>query len=127
MKKFTQIKEELENKKFYKTKAEVTLQVEAASEGEAGYLFDSILGGIAEQVDHNVINIEEVEKSLFEEYRAINVERETDVDTSTIDDYIRAHMKDRSVSQLFDELKGKEYSPIEIGNRLAIFFDQREF
>jgi hypothetical protein len=49
MKKFTKILEEVENTKFYKINAEVELIVKAETEGEAGYLGDSILGGIEEQ------------------------------------------------------------------------------
>ncbi len=60
MKKFTLLKEELESKKYFQAKVEVTIQVEAQNEGEAGYMFDRILGGIEEQVDYTISIIEEV-------------------------------------------------------------------
>jgi hypothetical protein len=60
MKKFTQVREEVESKKFYQAKAEITLQVTAENEGEAGYLFDRALGSIQEQVNFTLQNIEEI-------------------------------------------------------------------
>jgi hypothetical protein len=58
MKKFTKVLEEVENNKFYKITAEIELIVKADNEGEAGYLSDSILGGIEEQLNYSIINIE---------------------------------------------------------------------
>jgi hypothetical protein len=66
MKKFTKILEEVENTKFYKINAEVELIVKAETEGEAGYLGDSILGGIEEQFTYNILNIEETEDKINE-------------------------------------------------------------
>jgi hypothetical protein len=66
MKKFTKILEEVENNKFYKIYAEVELIVEAETEGEAGYLGDSILGGIEEEFTYSIINIEETEDRINE-------------------------------------------------------------
>jgi len=66
MKKFTKLLEEVENSKFYKIKAEIELLISASSEGEAGYLGDSILGGIKEQYTYNIINIEETEDRMNE-------------------------------------------------------------
>jgi hypothetical protein len=66
MKKFTKVLEEVENLRNYKIKAEIELIVEAETEGEAGYLGDSILGGIEEQFIYNIINIEETEDRINE-------------------------------------------------------------
>lgn len=66
MKKFTRLLEEVENTKFYKIDAEIQLLVCASSEGEAGYLGDSILGGLEEQFTYTVINIEETEDRINE-------------------------------------------------------------
>lgn len=60
MKKFTKIREEVESKKFFQAKAEITLQVSAENEGEAGYLFDRVLGAIQEQVNFTIQDIEEI-------------------------------------------------------------------
>ena len=59
MKKFSLITENNTNNKFYKATAEIELLVNAENEGEAGYLSDSILGGIKEQIDFRISNIEE--------------------------------------------------------------------
>jgi len=66
MKKFTKIVEQIENRKFYKISADIELIVEAENEGEAGYLGDSILGGIEEQFTYNIINIEDTEDRINE-------------------------------------------------------------
>jgi hypothetical protein len=66
MKKFTKILEEVENLKSYKIKAEIELIIEADTEGEAGYLGDSILGGIEEQFSYSILNIEETEDKINE-------------------------------------------------------------
>lgn len=66
MKKFSKLLEEVENLKSYKIKAEIELIVEADTEGEAGYLGDSILGGIEEQFSYSILNIEETEDKINE-------------------------------------------------------------
>jgi hypothetical protein len=66
MKKFSKVLEEVENLKNYKVKAEIELIVEADTEGEAGYLGDSILGGIKEQFSYSILNIEETEDKINE-------------------------------------------------------------
>lgn len=59
MKKFTKVLESQSNEKFYEISVELKLIVKAENEGEAGYLGDSILGGIKEHSDYTIINIEE--------------------------------------------------------------------
>jgi hypothetical protein len=62
MKKFTKVLENQSNEKIYEISVELKLLVKAENEGEAGYLGDSILGGIKEQSDYNILNIEEKTK-----------------------------------------------------------------
>ena len=57
MKKFSKILENINNQKYFEILATINLIVEASSEGEAGYLGDSILGGIEEQSDFTIQNI----------------------------------------------------------------------
>ena len=66
MKKFTKILEEVGNSKSYKIKAEIELIIEADTEGEAGYLGDSILGGIEEQFNYTIMSIEETQDKINE-------------------------------------------------------------
>lgn len=65
MKKFTKILENIAEQKYFEITAEVTLVVKAENEGEAGYLADSILGGIEEQTDFIVQNISEISEEDF--------------------------------------------------------------
>jgi 4a-hydroxytetrahydrobiopterin dehydratase len=65
MKKFTKILENIIDKKYFEITAEVKLVVKAENEGEAGYLGDSILGGIEEQTDFIVQNISEISEDEF--------------------------------------------------------------
>ena len=65
MRKFTKILENIAEQKYFEIKAEVTLVVKAENEGEAGYLADSILGGIEEQTDFIVQNISEISEEDF--------------------------------------------------------------
>lgn len=72
MKKFTNLLLENETKKYFEILATINLIVESCSEGEAGYLADSILGSIEEQSDFIVQNISEISeeeyKKQFESY-----------------------------------------------------------
>ena len=65
MKKFTNLLLENETKKYFEILATINLIVEANSEGEAGYLGDSILGGIEEQSDFIIQNISEISEKDF--------------------------------------------------------------
>lgn len=65
MRKFSKITEN-KNIKHFQITSEVTLIVKAESEGEAGYLADSILGSINEQTDFKVQDILELTE---EEYK----------------------------------------------------------
>jgi len=65
MKKFTKILENIIDQKYFEITAEVKLLVKAENEGEAGYLGDSILGGIEEQSDFIIQNISEIAEEDF--------------------------------------------------------------
>lgn len=56
---------ENENFKHFKISSELFLVVEAETPGEAGYISDSILGGIEEQVDFKVNDISEISDVEF--------------------------------------------------------------
>lgn len=65
MKKFTNLLLENESKKYFEIFATINLIVEACSEGEAGYLGDSILGGIEKQSGFAIENISEISEEEF--------------------------------------------------------------
>jgi len=67
MKKFTKILENQNSEKLYEISVELKLLVKAENEGEAGYLAESILGGIQEQSDYTILNIDEQSSSKFGE------------------------------------------------------------
>jgi hypothetical protein len=120
MRKFTQITEEFENKKFFQAKAEITLEVEAENEGEAGYLFDSILGGIKEQVDYNLANIEEVSQMT----EGI-IEKEERSTSNAITKQLQSKSKKTS-SEMRRELKEEGFKDDEIDRILKIVYEDRE-
>lgn len=71
MKKFSKILESNGVRK-YKINANLELIIEAEDEGEAGYLADSILGGIKEQFSYNIINIEETNEFISEDVQGLS-------------------------------------------------------
>lgn len=71
MKKFSKILESNGVRK-YKVNANLELIIEAEDEGEAGYLTDSILGGIKEQFSYNIINIEETNEFISEDVQGLS-------------------------------------------------------
>jgi hypothetical protein len=73
MKKFTKVLESQNNEKYFEVSVELKLLVKAENEGEAGYLSDSILGGIKEQIDFTISNIEEVSKDSID--KDLNLEQ----------------------------------------------------
>lgn len=66
MKKFTKILENIESEKFFEIDATIKLKVISDSEGEAGYMGDSILGSIQEQAGFKINNISEVSKDEYQ-------------------------------------------------------------
>jgi hypothetical protein len=94
MKKFSKILESLQLKN-YKIEANLELIVEAENEGEAGYIADSVLGGIEEQFSYNIINIEETTESIKE-----NIQGPTDLTTvEEIEMEWEKEFKDKSPTQ----------------------------
>ena len=73
MKKFTKVLESQNNEKYFEVSVELKLLVKAENEGEAGYLSDSILGSIKEQIDFTISNIEEVSKDSID--KDLNLEQ----------------------------------------------------
>lgn len=66
MRKFTQVVES-NNDTTYRITADITLFIDAQSDGEASYKADSILGSIDEQADFAIKNIEKsTDKTIFE-------------------------------------------------------------
>ena len=70
MKKFTKILENIIDKKYFEITAEVKLLVKADNEGEAGYIGDSILGGIEEQSDFIIQNISEISEEELKQFES---------------------------------------------------------
>lgn len=68
MKKFTKLILENEGQKYFEIQCELKLMVKADNEGEAGYLSDSILGSIEEQIDFTINNIGEVSKEDYKKF-----------------------------------------------------------
>lgn len=67
MKKFSKVIESNIQMEKFLVDCNVKLLVEAESEGEAGYKSDWILGGIEEQIDFEVINIEKTNSDFISE------------------------------------------------------------
>ena len=70
MKKFTKILENIIDKKYFEITAKVKLLVKADNEGEAGYIGDSILGGIEEQSDFIIQNISEISEEELKQFES---------------------------------------------------------
>ncbi len=68
MKKFTKILENQNSEKFYEISAEIKLMIKSENEGEAGYMSDSILGGIKEHIDFTIQDISEVSKEEYQQH-----------------------------------------------------------
>lgn len=62
MKKFSKILENSKNEKTYLVDATLKLIIKSTNEGEAGYLADSILGGIEEMHNYEIINLKEIDE-----------------------------------------------------------------
>lgn len=84
MKKFSKITENKNNQKYFQIISEVTLIVKSETEGEAGYLADSILGSIKEQSDFKVQDIleltDEEYKKTLESYQVSLPEEEPNIE-----------------------------------------------
>ena len=78
MEKFTKILETTNKKKFYKSDCKVELVLEADTEGEAGHLIDSDLGGLEYLSDFTIGDIKEITK---EEYKKKTISESTFIKT----------------------------------------------
>jgi hypothetical protein len=67
MKKFSKIFDSFISKKFYKATCQVELILEADSDGDAGKLVDSDLGGLEYLSDFRISDISEISKDEFKE------------------------------------------------------------
>ena len=67
MKKFSKIFEDYISKKFYKATCEVELIIEADSEGDAGHIVDSDLGGLEYLSDFKIQELTEISKDEFKQ------------------------------------------------------------
>ncbi len=65
---FSKLLENLENNKYFEISANLKLIVISDNEGEAGYLGDSILGSIEEQVNFSIENISEISKEEYDTF-----------------------------------------------------------
>lgn len=66
MEKFSKVIENKENEKFYKVKSTIELIISSESEGEAGYLAESVLAGIKNVSNYTIELIEETEERVQE-------------------------------------------------------------
>ncbi len=87
MKKFTKLVLENENQRYYEVSCELKLLIKSDSEGEAGYMSDSILGSIEEQVDFKIENISEITKDEYQQYFE-NVSEESEEDVNAMNLYM---------------------------------------
>lgn len=106
MRKFSKILENITSKKYFEVKCQVVLFIDAETEGEAGYLSDSILGGIKEQTNFVIDSISEITKEEYSEY----FESKSDIhDWSEVDGYLQKEFEfsDFKNSILFVEKVGE--------------------
>jgi hypothetical protein len=68
MKKFTKVLEDIDNSRYYEVSGDIKLFIKASNEGEAGYMSDSILGSVENQVDFSIALIEEIPKEEYQKY-----------------------------------------------------------
>ena len=67
MKKFSKIFEEYVSKKFFKATCEVELIIEADTEGDAGQMVDSDLGGLEFLSDFKIKDLSEISKDEYKQ------------------------------------------------------------
>jgi hypothetical protein len=79
MKKFSKIFEDYISKKFFKATCEVELIIEADSEGDAGQMVDSDLGGLEYLSDFKIQDLSEMTK---DEYKKKSLSESTIIKTN---------------------------------------------
>jgi len=95
MKKFSKILENITQQKYFEILATINLIVEVSSEGEAGYLADSILGSIDEQTDFTVQNISEISEDEFKrQFESISIESWEEINNSLQKSYLFSDFKE---------------------------------
>lgn len=67
MKKFSKIFEDYISKKFYKATCEVELIIETDSEGSAGQIVDTDLGGLEYLSDFKILDLSEISREEYKE------------------------------------------------------------
>ena len=123
MKKFTKLVLENENQRFYEVSCELKLLIKSDSEGEAGYMSDSILGSIDEQVDFKIENISEITKDEYQQYFE-NVSEESEEDVNAMNLYMG---KLHSETEFTDEEKILKTWEALFGNRTPNPSEKMEF
>jgi hypothetical protein len=118
MNKFSKIVEQLENKKYFKAKAEIDISTESDNEGEASYVIDSTLASINGQSGYNIKIIEEISK---EEYNELLIESTT----ISGDEYYGRPISDNE--ELSDEEKVLKTWEAEFGDRTPTSTEKMEF
>lgn len=95
MKKFSKILENITQQKYFEILATINLIVEVSSEGEAGYLADSILGSIDEQTDFTIQSISEISEDEFKkQFESISTESWEEVNNSLQKTYLFSDFKE---------------------------------
>lgn len=126
MKKFSKLLESVQLKN-YKIEANLTLIVEAENEGEAGYLGDSILGGIKEQFSYNLINIEETEESIKENIQGPSgLTPEEEIEISWEKEFGDKEPNQTEKMEWYHQMRNKGYDGILIFNVIGDRFSRSE-
>lgn len=126
MKKFSKLLESVQLKN-YKIEANLTLIVEAENEGEAGYLGDSILGGIKEQFSYNLINIEETQESIKENIQGPSgLTPEQEIEISWEKEFSGKAPTQTEKAEWYHQMRNKGYDGILIFNVIGDRFSRSE-
>ena len=85
MKQFSKVVENIESQKYFKVNAQIELVFKADNEGEAGYLADSDLGSLENQVDFSISNISEITQGEFDKIsQYANISENTSIKDSNL-------------------------------------------
>ena len=125
MKKFSKLLESVQLKN-YKIEANLTLIVEGENEGEAGYLGDSILGGIEEQFSYNLINIEETQESIKENVQGSGLTPEEEIEISWEKEFNDKEPTQTEKAEWYHQMRTKGYDGILIFNVIGDRFSRTE-
>lgn len=126
MKKFTKLVLENENQRYYEVSCELKLLIKSDSEGEAGYMSDSILGSIEEQVDFKIENISEITKDEYQQYFENVSEESEEEDVNAMNLYMGKYAL-HSETEYTDEEKILKTWEALFGNRTPNPSEKMEF